>query len=115
MPVLSINTNLADAQIPRDSLPTLTDLVASLLSKPAAYVAVQVIPNQSLSFGGSDAPAALIELRSIGGLNKSTNNKIASVLTKKITELFGIPPDRFYIEFNDLKADCVSYEGRTFG
>jgi phenylpyruvate tautomerase len=114
MPVLVINTNLPEQQIDRSELARLTQTVARLLNKPAHYVAVQVIPNQILYFAGSEEPAALVELRSIGGISRTANKATALELTEAIAAAFKIQKSRFYIDFHDMKGENISHEGNLF-
>ncbi len=52
-------------------------------------------------FGGSEVPCAHGSLTSIGGLgtnNAAISKAVAAVLQEKL----GVPPDRFYLAFNDV-------------
>jgi phenylpyruvate tautomerase len=74
--------------------------------KPEAYIAVSINDNASLIWAGSDAPAALGTMCSIGAISVTSNGGI----TKDVTELlepFGLAADRIYINFFDIpRANC---------
>lgn len=50
--------------------------------------------NQQLTIGGSDEPAALIELRSIGGLRGQNGPIVVEALTKLIQDELKLPIER---------------------
>ena len=75
--------------------------------------AVSITDNASVIFGGTDEPAALGCVYSIGALNIENNGG----LTKDVTELlepFGLPQDRIYINFFDIARENCGWNKRTF-
>jgi phenylpyruvate tautomerase PptA (4-oxalocrotonate tautomerase family) len=88
--------------------------VAAGTGKPEQYVLVTVKAEQPLLFAGSDAPAAFLELKSIGYPADGVK-KLASALSELVTTQLSIPGDRTYIVFEEVKASMWGHDGETFG
>jgi phenylpyruvate tautomerase len=74
---------------------------------------VSITDKASVIFGGSDAPAALGCLYSIGGISKEQNGSVQAAVTK-LLEDFGVAEDRIYINFFDMERANVGWSKRTF-
>ena len=114
MPYLRIQTNVE--REPGDAQPVLmraSKLVAGMLGKPEKYVMTALEAGQPMTFGGSEAPAAYLELKSIG-LPKSRTGEFSSALCEFISEEFGIRRERIYIEFADEQGAMWGWDGGTF-
>lgn len=114
MPYLKIVTN-ADlgAGGPAALAGKASELASGLLGKPEQWVMAQVEAGAALVFGGSDAPAALVELKSIG-LPAADCARLSSALCAFLQEEAGIPAERVYIEFADLARGMFGWNGGTF-
>ncbi|CAF2070590.1 unnamed protein product [Rotaria magnacalcarata] len=113
MPYLTVQTNVADNQITNDFLKQLSAKVAQSLGKPETYVAVHVVAGQKLFFSGTNDPAAVMELTSIG----LPTNKTASI-SKEIMSLFeeklNIQTSRIYIKFTNIAGNMMGWDKGTF-
>lgn len=58
------------------------------------YVAVNVIPDQHMTFGGTTQPCGLGKLESIGAIGGAKNAKITDAIMKVIEASLGVPGDR---------------------
>lgn len=114
MPVFRIETNIPKEAIPANFGKETGALVAKTLGKPENYVAVIVVPEVNLTFGGSDSPAAIASLMSIGKLGTSENKKHSAVLFAHVSKTLGISKERMYISYIDSRTDEVGYNGTTF-
>lgn len=112
MPVFTINTNVK--QVADDFKAKATAVVAKSLGKPASYVAVHVNPGQSISFGGTDEPAALCDLVSIGALSVEANKKHSKALMDLLERELKVPPSRTYISFKNMSKGDIGFECTTF-
>lgn len=112
MPVLTVNTNVS--QVPADFKQKATEVVANSLGKPASYVAVQVNPGQNISFGGTDEPAALCDLVSIGALSASSNKKHSKAIMDFLEQALNVKPTRVYISFHNAPKEDIGFNGTTF-
>ena len=114
MPYLKIQTNVE--REPGDSQPMLaraSRLVAEQLGKPEKYVMIALETAIPLAFAGSEAPAAYLELKSIG-LPQDRTTELSKALCKLVHDEFGVRPDRVYIEFADAPRTMWGWNGGTF-
>lgn len=95
-------------------LPALSKLVAAGIGKPEQYIMVTVAAG-ALLMSGQAGPAALVEVRSIGGLNGQVNKRLTRELCGLLEQTLHIPPARTYINFMSLAADHWGWNGATFG
>lgn len=112
--MFTINTNISALDIPHDFKEKLTDVVAKSLGKPKHYVAVQLNFGQVISFGGSDAPAALCELVSIGCLSVELNKKHSKNIMEFLDKALALHKSRIYIIFKDIPKGEIGFENTTF-
>lgn len=112
MPVFVVNTNVKD--VPADFKKLATDVIAKSLGKPHSYIAVQVNAGQDMSFGGTDEPAALCDLTSIGALSVESNKKHSKALMQLIEGQLKVKPTRQYISFHNFDKSNIGYSGTTF-
>ena len=66
-----------------------------------------------MSFAGSDAPTAYLELKSIG-LPSSQTKQLSQALCELIDSELTISKDRVYIEFADAPRAMWGWNGSTF-
>jgi len=114
MPMLKIQTNATVSEDNKKALATLaSSAVAEMLGKPERYVMVSIEENPSMLFGGSDAPLAYLELKSIG-LPESQTSEFSTRLSSLLEEQLGLKADRVYIEFADAARNMWGWNGGTF-
>ena len=87
--------------------------IAKHTGKPETYVAVSITDKASMIFGGTDEPAALGIMGSIGAIAMESNGAITSDVTDLLEE-FGVKESRIYINFFDLPRANVGWSRRTF-
>lgn len=114
MPVLVVNTNVTADKVPADFKKRATDVVAKSLGKPVAYIAVQVNPGVNMSFGGTDEPAALCDLTSIGALSVESNKAHSKHIMDLLKDTLAIDSSRIYISFHNMPKADIGYSGTTF-
>ena len=90
-----------------------SSIVASCLSKPESYVAIAILDNHSVIWGGEDSPCMLGTLNSLGAINLENNKACTEKITKLVAP-YGINADRIYITFNDVARENMGYNGKTF-
>ena len=73
---------------------------------------VSLAPVQCIRFAGSDAPAAFLEIKSIG--LPRTLNAAAAALTVLVTNHLQVAPDRVFIVFNNVSPTHWGHNGDTF-
>ena len=114
MPYLKIQTNLPLTEKAEQSiLKNASALVSSELGKPEEFVMIAVQPDTPMLFGGSDAPVAFLELKSIA-LPAAKTKQLSQVLCTLIKRDLGIPMERIYVKFIDVKHGMWGWKGDTF-
>ncbi len=114
MPLLSIETNQELDPARRQALlQQLSAQLAEALGKPERYVMVSLRHNPAMLFGGSDAPLAYLELKSIG-LPAQRTSALSSLVSGLVGDALAVAPDRIYIEFADAERHLWGWNGATF-
>ncbi|XP_048369608.1 macrophage migration inhibitory factor [Sphaerodactylus townsendi] len=114
MPMLVVNTNVSREAVPEGLLGELTKQLAKATGKPAQYIAIHIVPNQLMSFGDSTDPCALCSLHSIGKIGGPQNKAYSKLVCDLLTKNLQIPADRVYINYYDMNASNVGWNGSTF-
>ncbi|XP_069071273.1 macrophage migration inhibitory factor isoform X2 [Pleurodeles waltl] len=78
------------------------------------YIAIHIVPDQMMSFGGTTDPCAICSLYSIGKIGASQNKTYSKMLCDLLNKELHIPANRVYINFFDLNAANVGWDGSTF-
>lgn len=114
MPTLRILTN---AQVLPEDRPGLlvhaSRTVAEMLGKPESYVMVILEDGRDMLFAGTPAPAAYLELKSLG-LSETKTAAYSRALCALLAAALGIPAERVYIEFTAPPAHLFGWNGGTF-
>lgn len=114
MPYLKIQTNLPlTEKAEQGILKSASLLVARELEKPEEFVMVALQPDTPMLFAGSDAPVAFLELKSIA-LPPAKTKPLSHALCSLIKEHLGIPMERIYVKFIDVKHSMWGWKGDTF-
>jgi phenylpyruvate tautomerase len=114
MPYLMIQTNLPlGKKAERAILKNASTLVSEQLGKPESFVMIALQPDTSMLFAGSDDPVAFLELKSIG-LSARRTKDLCEALCQLIEGHLGIPRDRVYVKFIDVKGAMWGWKGDTF-
>jgi hypothetical protein len=87
--------------------------LADALAKPESYVMVQLAAGESMLFGGSDAPTAFVELKSLG-LDVSQTTALSQTICGLLQSHFAIEPGRTYIEFAAPERAMFGWNNGTF-
>lgn len=115
MPLLKLETTVplsGDEQ--KMLLASLSKIVADTIGKPEQYVMV-TCGQSAMHMSGRDGEAALVDIRSIGGLTDAVNQKLSAQVCQILTETLGIPPNRIYLNFTEVCSGNWGWNGSTFG
>lgn len=114
MPYFSVQTSKPmEASAAADLAKKMSAFAAELLGKPESYVMTALNPGTAMTFAGSRAPAAFIEVKSIG-LPEARCGAFADKISTFIRAELGIEPDRTFIDFTDLPRNRFAWNGKTF-
>jgi len=115
MPLLKLETTVALADEKRQALlASLSKIVAGTIGKPEQHVMVVISP-AAILMSGQPGDAALVDIRSIGGLNGDVNRQLSQKICRLLNESLATPPDRIYLNFTDVSAGNWGWNGDTFG
>ncbi|KAI9504682.1 hypothetical protein GGI25_000668 [Coemansia spiralis] len=113
MPHCKITANVQCADAKALSVKA-SNTVAQLLGKPLSYVMAFVTHNPSLTFGGTDEPAAYVSIGSIGAVGGAKNKTIVAGITDLISSELNIKPNRIYVGIQDIDPTEFGFNGSTF-
>ena len=114
MPYLMVQTNQKlDSQQEQTVTAEASRLVAGQLGKPEGYVMTALESGVAMSFAGSDAPCAYMELKSLG-LPEGRTPEFSQALCAFAQEHLGVDHDRVYIEFAGPDRHMWGFKGSTF-
>ena len=112
MPSLSLITNVPLSPETESVLSgSLSKTLAAGLGKPEAYVAISIAVC-SMRFAGTEDPAVLGDIRSIGLPHDL--NPVAEALTEVVAAECGVPAGRIYLTFADVPPARWAHGGSTF-
>jgi phenylpyruvate tautomerase PptA (4-oxalocrotonate tautomerase family) len=69
----------------------------------------------AILMSGKPGDAALVDVRSIGGLSDDVNRQLSQKVCRLLNESLGVPQDRIYLNFTDVEAGNWGWKGDTFG
>jgi len=92
-----------------------SSIVSEALGKSEQYVMTLFNAPVPITFGGSNDPAAFIEVKSIGHLSGENCNALCEKLSSLLQTQTGVHPDRVYLDFEDVPRNFWGWNGRTFG
>jgi len=115
MPAIRLKTNVSLGGEAATWLPAeLSRITAETIGKPERYV-MAVCEEASMIMAGERAPAAFVEVGSIGGLGGDVPHRLTALICDALKKRLDIPPDRVYVCFTDVSADKWGWNGSTFG
>jgi phenylpyruvate tautomerase PptA (4-oxalocrotonate tautomerase family) len=115
MPLLKLETTAALTDDKRAALlASLSKTVAETIGKPEQYVMVS-INSAAMLMSGKSGEAAFVDVRSIGGLNGDVPRTLTKRICDALNRSLGIPQERIYLNFSDIKAASWGWNGNTFG
>lgn len=116
MPLMTIRTNatIDDAAV-KPMLTACSAKVAALLGKPESYVMTLFDRVSGMTMSGSDAPACLVEVRSVGKLTGDQTRALSQTFCPLLAEHLGVEPNRIFLNFTDFPGAMWGFDGSTFG
>jgi phenylpyruvate tautomerase PptA (4-oxalocrotonate tautomerase family) len=115
MPFLKLETSVTlDEKKQQELMAALSKCVASTIGKPEQYVMI-AISHPAMMMAGQTAPAAFVDLRSIGGLSGTVNRNLSRDICALLDSKLGVPPNRIFISFTEFSGENWGWNGQTFG
>ena len=114
MPLIRLTTSAtAPAEKLQAVLASLSKIAAETIGKPEQYVMAAGGTGVML-MSGQSGPAALVEVRSIGGLGPDVNQRLSRKVTDLLGQALGIAPERVFLNFTDVPPSDWGWRGETF-
>jgi phenylpyruvate tautomerase len=117
MPLIELDTS-CDLKTPerrQELAKQLSGLAAQGIGKPEQYVMACVRDNVAMSMSGTSEAAALVSVKSIGGLSREVNQKLAKEISGALQAELGIGVERIYLTFTELPPSHWGWNAGTFG
>ena len=117
MPLIQLDTScdIGSAEKKAALAQSLSRVAADCIGKPEQYVMACVHDHVVMTMSGTGEPSALVTVRSIGGLNRTVNQKLATAAGQVLEQELGITGDRVYCVFEERPATHWAWQGRPFG
>ena len=116
MPLINVYTSAPAPSAEKRTalLQSLSRTLAQELAKPEAYVMTCLVPQTSMTFAGTEAPACYAEIKNIGTLPEEKTARLSAVLCALLEKELGVPKNRIYLEFNISEPHLFGFNGETF-
>ena len=111
MPYLNIRTN-QEVKDEATLMKVASQTVSRASGKPETYVMVTIDQKKPMLFGGSEAPAAILDYRSLG--LPGDRQGFSDTLCSMINEQLGIDGGRIYISMTDSERQNWGWNHSTF-
>lgn len=103
MPFINTKTNVSISKEQETALKTEFGKAISLIGKSEAWLMLSFEGGSSLWFKGSDAPAAIAEVKLYGRASSSAYNSLTARLTEIISRELGVPAGRIYVKYEEVE------------
>lgn len=117
MPLIKVQTSVdaTEPAIVEGLLRILSAKLSKHLGKPESYVMTAFEPNVAMTFAGTIEPVCYVEVKSIGTMSPAQTKAMSQDFCQTLNEKLGVPANRIYIEFADIRAAMWGWNGSTFG
>jgi phenylpyruvate tautomerase PptA (4-oxalocrotonate tautomerase family) len=117
MPLIKVQTSLAtptksDVEV---MLKSLSAKLAKHTGKPESYVMTAFESEVPMTFAGTTEPTCYVEIKSVGSMKPEQTQSMSQDFCQEISQVLGVPKNRIYIEFADVKGYMWGWNGATFG
>ncbi|KAL5240741.1 hypothetical protein ACI65C_008151 [Semiaphis heraclei] len=113
MSILRLDTNVSHLDIDDEFLVQTTEALAKTLQKPKSDILVFVNGDQPVLIAGSEEPAIMVSLLSVGGVNEIDNKLHSAALFSLITKYLKINENRITISFSPIETHAMGRNGKT--
>ena len=110
MPFINISTSVRVGN-KKKLLDETSILIASLTNKSKKFVMTKIEDEANLFFD-DDSPCCYFEIKSIGSLHPS---EMAKPICRFVNDKLGVPLDKIYIFFQDVRPEMWGWNCKTFG
>nr|6LKW_B Chain B, Macrophage migration inhibitory factor [Oncomelania hupensis] len=111
MPVITVNTNVAEKSIPVFFQAALTNMMTKALQKPKEVMFVDLRSGANIMMGGDRNPCVFATVECIGRLNPTSNLAMARDMEDMFIEHLNVRRERIVIRFIPVPALFCSFNG----
>jgi phenylpyruvate tautomerase PptA (4-oxalocrotonate tautomerase family) len=111
MPYLNITTNQEVKDKP-SFIKHASETVSKASGKPESYVMIVLNDNANMSFGGSEAPTAMLDYRALG--LPGDRQAFSDTLCSLISDNLNVEGGRIYISMTDSERQNWGWNHSTF-
>ena len=117
MPLIQLDTScdLSNSEKHKTIAKEISRLAAACIGKPEQYVMASVQDKAAMTMGGESTSAALVSVKSIGGLSREVNKKLSAETCQILRKELGIADECIYITFEELPGTHWGWKAGTFG
>jgi phenylpyruvate tautomerase len=117
MPLIEVRTSAAapEGAAVASLLGDLSRLLAKRFGKPERWVMTGLQAGLTMTFGGSSAPSAYVEVKNVGKMSPDDTTTLSAEICERLAAALGLSRDRVYIEFADVAGYLWGWNGETFG
>lgn len=94
MPAVCIATNVPSSKVNKDLNLNLWKMCCQLFEKTPRGILVHLLPDQNMSYAGTNEPCAYISISSIDNLGPEQNKVFSNKLMTELESKLGIPANR---------------------
>ena len=114
MPLIRVEASVnPDENRKQTVLLKLSEKVSEITGKPETYIMAS-FTSAKMIFAKQEGSAAYIDLKSIGVLGSEVNRRLSEAVCKVLNEELDIPPDRIYINFDNVERSDWGWNSGTF-
>lgn len=111
MPIVTVNTNVAEKSVPVFFQAALTNMMYKALQKPREVLYVDLRAGANIMMGGDRNPCVYAKVECIGRLNPESNLKMAREMEDFFMEHLSVRRERIVIRFIPVPAEFCSFNG----
>jgi hypothetical protein len=117
MPLIQVFTSAAPPKGDGGAgmLGDLSRLLAQRFGKPERWVMTSLQAGQTMTFGGTAAPAAFVAVKNVGKMTPDLTEQLSREISDRLAKGLDVPADRVYVEFVDAVGYLWGWNGETFG
>ena len=113
MPYFSIETNKQiDDTLTSNLMKKATSFLAEMMGKPEGVIMVTIKPGMPYVFGGTDDPAAFVQIKAVG-LERGKCPEFSKQVCDFLETEIDVSKDRVFIEFIDIDPTIFGFNGNT--
>lgn len=106
MPFIKLDTNVkVEENTKKEISKAFGELISIIPGKSENFLMTKVEDENFMTFGGSDAPCAMVDIAQFGSENKDAYGKLTAAICDKVGPMIGVEPSRIFVKY----AECLNW------